>query len=152
MVWESGAILYYLVDKYDKEGKYFGKTAEERAEVMIWLTHQLSGLGPVQGNLNWGIHYFESAYGEAPQKAFFTRFEGETHRLYKLLDDRLAQQKFVGLPDRVTIADLAFVSWVNIYEFAKLDIKQPYPHVYKWLEQLRAEPQFKKASDKLPTK
>lgn len=42
-VWESGAILYYLVDRYDKEGKYFGKTSEERAVTMQWLTHQLSG-------------------------------------------------------------------------------------------------------------
>ncbi len=44
-VWESGAILYYLCDKHDKEGKFLGKTPEERAIVMQWLTHQLSGLG-----------------------------------------------------------------------------------------------------------
>lgn len=47
-VWKSGAILYYLCDKHDKEGKFLGKTTEERAIVMQWLTHQLSGLGPVQ--------------------------------------------------------------------------------------------------------
>jgi glutathione S-transferase len=47
-VWESGAILYYLCDKHDKEGKFLGKSTEERAIVMQWLTHQLSGLGPVQ--------------------------------------------------------------------------------------------------------
>ena len=42
-VWESGAILYYLVEKYDKEGKFFGKTPEEKTITMQWLTHQLSG-------------------------------------------------------------------------------------------------------------
>lgn len=47
-VWESGAILYYLCDKHDKEGRFLGKTPEERAIVMQWLTHQLSGLGPTQ--------------------------------------------------------------------------------------------------------
>lgn len=51
VVWESGAILYYLVDKYDTQGEYFGRTPEERAETMIWVTHQLSGLGPAQGTL-----------------------------------------------------------------------------------------------------
>jgi glutathione S-transferase len=51
VIWESGAILYYLVDKYDTKGLFLGHTPEERAETMIWLTHQLSGLGPAQGNL-----------------------------------------------------------------------------------------------------
>lgn len=51
-VWESGAILYYLVEKYDKDGKFFGTNAEDRAVVMQWLTHQLSGLGPAQGQVS----------------------------------------------------------------------------------------------------
>lgn len=42
-VWESGAILYYLARKYDST--YLGKTPEEEAVTMQWLTHQLSGLG-----------------------------------------------------------------------------------------------------------
>lgn len=43
-IWESGAIMFYLVDKYEKQGgKFFGTTPEERALVMQWLTYQLSG-------------------------------------------------------------------------------------------------------------
>lgn len=52
-VWESGAILTYLADKHDKEGKFYGKTPEERAITMQWLTFQLSGLGPVQVSSPW---------------------------------------------------------------------------------------------------
>ena len=47
-VWESGAILYYLCDKHDAEGRFLGKNPEERAIVMQFLTFQLSGLGPTQ--------------------------------------------------------------------------------------------------------
>lgn len=153
-VWESGAILLYLVGKYDKEGKFLGKTVEEQtithqvssdgakeertyrhADVKIcfaahfsdpqWLLHQMSGLGPVQGvsnwmadtsffalfellidhalmkkfflqNLNYALHYWLSTYGEEASKSVFTRFEGETHRLYKLLDEQLEQQAARG--------------------------------------------------------
>jgi glutathione S-transferase len=106
-VWESGAILLYrkcpllqpciaaltscaVVDKYDKSGQFHGKTPEERAITNQWLTHQLSGLGPVQGNVNyvsaawneaWAVclharqahHYWEGTYNEKPQKSVFTR-------------------------------------------------------------------------------
>lgn len=47
-IWESGAILYYLVEQYDKQGKFFGKDVIEKSVVMQWLAFQLSGLGPVQ--------------------------------------------------------------------------------------------------------
>jgi len=62
VVWESGAILTYLVDKYDKEGKYFGKTPEERAVVSQWVQLQMTGLGPSQGNLNYYHHYWEGEF------------------------------------------------------------------------------------------
>ncbi|UZJ50686.1 hypothetical protein CBS101457_000006 [Exobasidium rhododendri] len=56
-VWESGAILLYLTDVYDKEGQFYGRTPQERATTAQWLSFQLSGLGPVQGNLNYA-HLF----------------------------------------------------------------------------------------------
>ena len=152
-VWESAAILYYLVDAYDKEGKFFGKNAEERAIVMQWVAHQMSGLGPVQGNLNYAHHYWEATYGEKASKADFTRFEGESHRLYKVLDDQLAAQakrgsQWVAL-DRPTIADFAFYPWVNIAAFGKLDISS-YKNVTKWVATLTADKDVKTADSKLP--
>lgn len=50
VVWESGACLSYLAEKYS-DGKYNGKTPEERAEVMQMLAFQLSGVGPAQGQV-----------------------------------------------------------------------------------------------------
>jgi len=60
MVWESGAILNYLSEKFDKDGKFSGKTLTERAKVQTWLFHQVSGLGPVQGQVMYMSKYFKS--------------------------------------------------------------------------------------------
>lgn len=154
-LWESGAIMYYLCDKYDKTGQYFGKTVEERAIVMQWLTHQLSGLGPVQGNVNYAVHYWEQTYGEKPCKSVFTRFEGETARLYQVLEDQLKRQsergsQFIAL-DRPTIADYAFWSWVRIAGFGNIDLS-PYPAVQKWCATIENDAKSQAAIKKLPTK
>lgn len=153
VIWESGAILYYLVEKYDKDGKFFGTSVDERAVTMQWLTFQLSGLGPVQGNVNYAHLFWEPTYGEKPCKSVFTRFEGESHRLYQVLEDQLAMQKqrgsdFIAL-DRPTIADFSFYPWVNIAHFGKLDISK-YTNVTRWLESLRNDKDVQAADAKLP--
>ena len=152
-VWESGAILFYLVEQYDKQGQFFGKDVIEKTVVMQWLAFQLSGLGPVQGNVNYAHHYWEGTYGEKPCKSVFTRFEGETHRLYKVLEQQLEAQngkgkKFIAT-DRLSIADISFYVWVNIASFGKVDLS-PYKNVNAWLENIRADPQVQSADKKLP--
>lgn len=152
-VWESGAILYYLTEQYDKDGKFFGKDVTEKTIVMQWLTFQLTGLSVPQGNVNFLYHYWESAYGEKPNKSAFTRFEGETHRVYKVFDQQLEAQhkkgsKYVAL-DRLTIADISLYVWANIAGFGKVDLT-PYKYVTAWLENVRADPQVQAADKKLP--
>lgn len=46
-VWESNAILLYLMDRYDPDNKtgFIGKTPEEKSQVMTWLFFQASGQG-----------------------------------------------------------------------------------------------------------
>ncbi|PWY97338.1 glutathione S-transferase [Testicularia cyperi] len=151
-VWESGAILQYLVDKHDKAGKFSGSTPEERAVVNQFLMFQMSAVGPVMGNVFFAHNYWEGAYGEKPRKDVFTRFEGETHRLVKLLEDQLAKQKqrgsdFIAL-DRPTIADFAFWPWIRIAGFGKLDFSS-YPNVTKWCETIENDAHSKKAMEKL---
>lgn len=154
VVWESGAILLYLADSIPgAKEKFYGSTPQERSITAQWLTHQLSGLGPVQGNLNYVHHYWEPTYGEKASKADLTRFEGESHRLYQILDDQLgAQQKrgsqYIAL-DRPTIADFAFYPWVHIAGFGKLDISK-YKNVVKWHDTLEADKDVKTADSKLP--
>ncbi|KAK0544952.1 hypothetical protein OC846_005861 [Tilletia horrida] len=151
-VWESGACLIYLAEKYDSEGKLYGKTPEERAITAQWLTHQVSGLGPAQGQVNWLIHYFKNANGVDAQPEMITRFRNETDRLYKVLDAQLARQAQAGsayiVHDRITIADFAFYGWVKIIAMAKFELGD-YPNVKKWADNIAADPRTQKAYAKL---
>lgn len=100
-------------------------------------------------------HYWEGTYGEKPQKSAFTRFEGETARLYQVLEDQLKKQQqrgssFIAL-DRPTIADFAFWSWTRIAGFGNIDLS-PYPTVQKWNETLENDAKSQAAIKKLPLK
>jgi glutathione S-transferase len=147
-VWESGAILLYITDVYDKQGLYYGKTAQERAISAQWLTYQLSGLGPVQGSLTFAHRFWEMSYGEKPSDMVIKRFEDESHRLYKVLDGQLAKQKWIAL-DRPGIADFAFFVWVRIAYAGNLDISS-YTHVVKWRDALEADKDVIEALAKYP--
>lgn len=96
---------------------------------------------------------WEPTYGEKPCKSVFTRFEGEAHRLYQILDNQLGRQAQRGSPwialDRATLADYAFYPWVNIAGFGKLDLS-PYKNVNKWLEAIQNDQQVQSADKKLP--
>lgn len=105
--------------------------------------------------MNFLVHYWQGAYGEAPQKSAFTRFEGETYRLYQVLEDQLKRQEargssFIAL-DRPTIADFAFWTWARIAGFGNIDLS-PYPTVQKWCATIENDAKSQAAIQKLPTK
>ena len=109
----------------------------------------------LQGNVNFLHHYWSGAYGEKPQKSAFTRFEGETARLYQVLEDQLQKQEqrgssFIAL-DRPTIADFAFWTWVRIAGFGNIDLS-PYPAVQKWCATIENDAKSQAAIQKLPIK
>jgi len=119
IVWESGAILFYLAEHYDKTGAFFGRNVDEKTDVMQWLSFQLSGLGPSQGQVNWFIHYFENASGEKAPASVTKRYQDETYRIYGVLEKQLERQKAKGfeyiVTDRYTIADMANYPWLKIH-------------------------------------
>ncbi|EWG47314.1 glutathione S-transferase [Fusarium verticillioides 7600] len=109
-VFESGAMLQYLVDRYDKDHKLsFPHGSAEHWEMTSWLMWQMGGLGPMQGQANHFKRY-------APEKIEYgiNRYTNETRRLYRTLDTHLAQTEsgyIVG--DKVTIADISIWGWVS---------------------------------------
>ena len=105
-VFESGAILLYLVEK---TGKYIPEGLRSRVEVIEWLFWQMGGLGPMAGQNHHFAHY-------APEKIPYAieRYVKETNRLYGVLNKRLAIREFVA--GRYSIADMAIYPWIVPYE------------------------------------
>ncbi|MEM9725672.1 MAG: glutathione S-transferase N-terminal domain-containing protein [Pseudomonadota bacterium] len=127
-VFESGAILLYLAEKFGR----FGGGAEHRVEVVEWLMWQMGGLGPMAGQAH---HFLQFNAGVAPYAE--ARYGEEVRRLYGVLDRRLADRAHVAGP--FSIAEMAIWPWVSRFEWQRVDLKA-YPNVKRWYLELRERP------------
>ena len=128
-VFESGAILLYLGRKF---GRFYPADERQRVAVEEWLMWQMGNLGPMLGQ----NHHFRRY---APERIPYAteRYENETHRLYGVLDRRLAGREFVC--GELTIADFACVGWINGWENQGIDLDE-FANVERWLAALKARP------------
>lgn len=128
-VFESGAILLYLGRKY---GKLYPTDERARVEVEQWLMWQMGGFGPMLGQ----NHHF-ALY--APEKIPYAidRYRNETHRLYGVLNKRLADRDYIA--GDYSIADIACIGWAKGWEKQGID-KAEFPHFSAWLDRMMARP------------
>ena len=128
-VFESGALMIYLAEKY---GRLLPSDRRGRSEVIQWLMFQMGGLGPMQGQANVFFRY-------APEKIEFAiqRYQNETRRLYGVLDRRLGESEY--LAGEYSIADIANWSWASIHFWAGVNIAD-LPNLQRWIETIRARP------------
>ena len=141
-VFESGAILTYLAEKF---GALLPKDPEARAECFSWLFWQM-GSAPYLGG---GFGHF---YAYAPTKMEYPidRFAMEVKRQLDVLDKRLAESEYIAGPD-YTIADIAILPWYGglvkgwLYgDSATFLSAHEYKHVNRWADQLLARPAVKR--------
>ena len=134
-VFESAAILLYLGRKFRRF--YPVEDERRRVEVEEWLAWQVANVGPVFGHNNHFRHY-------APEKVPYAmrRFENEAHRLYRVLDGRLAGRDFVA--GDYSIADMALIGWIKAHERQGVDISE-FPEVRRWIDALLARPAVERA-------
>lgn len=128
-VFESGAILIYLAEK---SGKFLPKDPKARSRVMQWLMFQMSGIGPMQGQAGVFMRY-------APERIEYaiSRYQRETLRLYRVLDQQLAQSEY--LAGEFSIADIATYPWVASHDWVGIDLHE-LPNVGKWLARVAERP------------
>lgn len=141
-VFESGAILIYLAEK---TGRYYGRDARERTEVLQWLMVQMSGIGPTFGQ---AVHFREN--GPAPTGSDYarTRYFTEAVRLCELLDNRLAQCEYIG-GEEFSIADMATFPWLRKYP-EQLGIEMsPLQHLQRWRTATEARAGFQSITAQL---
>lgn len=128
-VFESGAILIYLAEKY---GRFLPTDPKGRSLVLQWLMFQMGGIGPMQGQANVFLRYWPETYQPA-----IDRYQKETRRLYSVLDQRLNGRQY--LCGDYSIADIANFAWVNGHAWAGVGI-DGLGHLHDWLERIRARP------------
>lgn len=128
-VFESGAILFYLANK---SGRLIPADERGRIEVLQWVFWQTSGLGPMAGqNGHFNIY--------APEKVPYAieRYTRETHRLYGVLDQRLAGREYVA--GEYSIADIASYPWIVPHRGHGQTLAD-FPNLHRWFETIRARP------------
>ena len=146
-IFESGAILRYLAEKF---GKFYGKDWGERVKIDEWLFWQVGGFGPMLGQAN---HFARYAKEKIPYA--IDRYINETHRLYKVLNTQLGKQAAAGrhyvAGDDVSIADFAIYDWSNGYANYAID-EAEFPHWAAWRNRMKARPgAVRSAAVTLPT-
>ncbi|KAK4634322.1 Disulfide-bond oxidoreductase [Fulvia fulva] len=142
-VFESGSIMQYLVERYDKDHKIsFPAGTREHVEMTSWIFFMNSGVGPMQGQANHFTRY-------APEHIEYgvNRYQNETRRLYGVLDTHLKDNNYEYLVDnKLTIADIAHWGWVSAAGWAGINIEE-FPNLKAWEERLWSRPALQKGAN-----
>ncbi|KAJ5899061.1 Glutathione S-transferase-like protein OpS6 [Penicillium taxi] len=134
-LWESGAIVEYLVETYDKENKIsFSAGSKDYFLANQWLHFQVSGQGPYFGQAAW----FKLFHPEQVQSAQ-ERYINEIRRVYGVLDKTLADREYL-VGGKFSYADLAFVPWIGVVSMFEVDLAKEFPNVDTWLNRQLARP------------
>ncbi len=141
-IFESGAILVYLAEKF---GELLPASGPARAETLSWLFWQM-GSAPFLGG-GFG-HFF--AYAPTKQEYPINRYAMEAKRQLDVLNRRLAESDFIAGPD-YSIADIAIWPWYGgialdrSYEGADVFLAtHEYEHLLRWAKQIDARPAVKR--------
>ncbi|WP_171962168.1 glutathione-dependent disulfide-bond oxidoreductase [Bordetella trematum] len=136
-VFESGAILLYLAEKF---GALLPQDPAGRARTLSWLFWQMGSAPFVGGGFGHFYHY-------APVKIEYAidRFTMETKRQLDVLERRLSESPYLA-GAQYTIADIAALPWYGgivkgmLYDAAEFISAQDYPQVQRWADELLARP------------
>ncbi|RSL59679.1 hypothetical protein CEP54_007155 [Fusarium duplospermum] len=145
-LWESGAIIQYLIEVYDTEKKLTYGTLRERHLLNQYLHFQMSGQGPYFGQAGW----FNHLHGEKIPSAI-ERYENEILRVIGVLDGVLKERNWL-VGDKCTFADLAFLPYNDRIDMLVLsksidEIRGEYPHFAAWQARMVARDSWKKAME-----
>ena len=133
-IFESGAILQYLGEKYPTS---LLPLDEKRWDVLPWLYWQMANLGPVFGNKLSYTRYMDDV-DPVKKEHPLERFNTEAQRLLRMLDKQLEGKDYI-CGDTLTIADIAAWPWVRGWKWSKINITL-HDNVMAWVDRVRARP------------
>ena len=130
-IFESGIILLYLAQKYNKFFDY-----KKKWETHSWLMYQMSEIGPMLGQAHQFLYYNpgKSKYAEK-------RFKERAEKIYIKIDKRLESRNYIV--DDYSIVDIAIWPWIARYERHQIDIDK-FPNILQWFKTIAKRPAVKK--------
>ncbi len=136
-IFESGAIMYYLAEKY---GRFMPSDPLGRKETLEWLFWQVGNLGPMAGQYSHFVNYApkEQVYGH-------DRYKNEYHRCLGVLERRLEGRSYI-LGDDYSIADMISWPWVLIAKAMGQPLDE-FPNVVRWRAAVKERPAVQKGVD-----
>ncbi|GAA5841279.1 hypothetical protein JCM5353_001488 [Sporobolomyces roseus] len=146
-IWETGSILRYLSEVYDKNYNLHFDNIEEETEMYNWIYFQHGGYGPMAGQAG---HFLNAAPEKVPYAA--KRYLEESARLLEVYEKRLAQDGgrdyLVGKEKgKFSYADISIFPWIRAhpYSLGLSSLEKDYPNIVKWMKRIEAREGTKKA-------
>ena len=156
-IWESGAIIEYLIERYDDEPRKLSFTPRSaEAELARSFLHlQTSGQGPYYGQAYWFKKYHDEKVPSAVE-----RYVNEAKRVTGVLDKWLSKQKEANgenlgdgpwlVGNKLSYADIAFIPWQAAANMAfgedGFDVAE-FPHAKEWFERMTSKETIKAVLD-----
>ncbi|EAW11960.1 glutathione S-transferase family protein [Aspergillus clavatus NRRL 1] len=141
-LWESGAILEYLVETYDKEHTIsFPAGTPEYFHAKQWLHFQMSGQGPYFGQAVWFTVYHPEKIESAKERYF-----NEVRRVSGVLDKWLEGREYL-VGNKYSYVDSAFTPWYAIIPKITGDsigLEKDFPNLNAWLNRIKERPAIAK--------
>ena len=137
-VFESGAILWYLAEKY---GRFLSDDPKERSQTLQWLMFQMGGIGPMMGQAMYFQRIAKPNGDEVPYA--IDRYVNESRRLLEVLDKRLDGRDWL-VGDAMSIADIATYPWARSYPWATVGV-EGLDNLQAWFDRIDAMPRVQEA-------
>ncbi|KAJ9164808.1 Glutathione S-transferase [Coniochaeta hoffmannii] len=136
-LWESNAIIEYLVTKYDTGNRLSFGDFDNQQYMRQWMYFQASGQGPYYGQAVW---FMKNCHGEP--REVVERYQNETRRVISVLERVLSQQEWL-VGGKLSVADISFLQWNTSADRIILGsefIDKEAPHVRRWMNAIIARP------------
>ena len=131
VVFESGAILWYLAEKYNR---FLPKNSDDKSLTLQWLMFQMANIGPIMGQ----AMYFQRIAAKLGEQHPFAikRYVKESRRLMEILNTHLKGRQYL-VANEYTVADIATYPWARAYYWAKLSV-DGLPYLNAWFDRIDA--------------
>ena len=137
-IFESGAILWHLAQKY---GQFLPQDPREQSDVLQWMFFQVGHVGPMMGQ---AMYFQRIAAPNGHENPFaIKRYVDESRRLLEVLNGRLDGRNWL-VADQYTIADMMIYPWARAFVWAKVSV-DGLPHLQAWFDTIDARPAVQRA-------